>query len=724
MEYTFFATCPRLIEGLLLEELTQLGAVRCKETVAGVYFDATLETAYKACLWSRLANHILLPLDSIEAHDQASLYRGVQSIDWSTHFSPQQSLKINFTGQSDFINNTQYGAQAVKDAIVDQFRERFNERPEVDLYNPDIRIHAHLHFDTLHLSLSLSGESLHKRGYRQDPGAAPLKENLAAAILIRSGFAKNWQHFTYLIDPMCGSATLLIEAAMMVMDIAPGLSRDRFGFSAWRLHQQDVWEKLLADAIARKKTQCPIDIRGYDASPRAITQARDNIEQAGLTKYIDLSVRELSNLSPPTHFGERSGFLITNPPYGERLGDVETLKPLYQHLGLILREKFVNWQVALFTGNPDLGKVMGIRAKKQYAFLNGTIPCKLLLLDITPEWFVLNKAPAIETKPIEYTLPPEAEMFANRLRKNFKALQTWIKQNDIHCYRVYDADMPEYAVAIDCYEQFAHVQEYAPPKTIDPQKAAQRLNIVLQSIPAVLGIAPDCIITKQRREQKDHSQYQKMNNHGEMLTVQEGPAKLLVNLYDYLDTGLFLDHRPLRLHFAQIAKGKRFLNLFCYTGAVTVHAALGGAYHSISVDMSTTYTHWARRNFALNGLSENLHRVIQADCLRWLEQNHEQFDLIFLDPPTFSRSKRMNDDFDVQRDHVSLIRKVLPHLAPDGVLYFSNNCRTFKLDEAALSDLKIENITAKTLDKDFLRDPKIHCCFKIQFAQANNNPCL
>ncbi|MFA6037212.1 MAG: bifunctional 23S rRNA (guanine(2069)-N(7))-methyltransferase RlmK/23S rRNA (guanine(2445)-N(2))-methyltransferase RlmL [Legionellales bacterium] len=715
MSYAFFANCPRLIEGLLLEELTQLGAQDCKETLTGVYFNASLETAYRICLWSRLANHVLLHLKTIEVTDLASIHRGVASINWSSHFTARQTLKIDFSGLTNLIQNTQYGSQLVKDAIVDQFRAKTGERPNVELVNPDIRIHAHLYGDKLNLSLDLSGESLHKRGYRGDSALdAPMKENLAAALLIRSGFAKNWQQYLYVIDPMCGTGTLLIEAALMVTDTAPGLLRRKFGFTHWLQHDAKLWDALVSEAIEREKlglSRTLPDIRGYDGSPRAVSQARENIERAGLEDLIDVSVRELSHLVPPTHAGDKPGFLITNPPYGERLGETENLIPLYQHFGQRLREKFQHWEVALFLGDPDLGKVMGIRARKNYSFFNGTIACKLLLMTISPEWFIFAGAKNLSLLP---ELSPESEMFANRLRKNQKSLKSWVEKNNIHAYRVYDADMPEYSVAIDCYNDWAHVQEYAAPKTIDPQKAQDRLNQILNAIPSVLNIPSDHIVVKQRRQQKDHSQYEKFAAKNQYITVEEGACKLLVNLHDYLDTGLFLDHRPMRLHLASIASGKRFLNLFCYTGAVTVHAAIGGARSSVSVDMSTTYTNWAKRNLALNGLSDTLHRVIVADCLVWLENNNEKFDLIFLDPPTFSRSKRMDEDFDIQRDHVGLIRLCMQHLNRDGILYFSNNFRKFNLDTEALSDLEIKDITPKTIDKDFQRDPKIHHCFEIR----------
>lgn len=719
MEYQFFANCPKLIEGLLATELTQLGALECKETLTGVYFKGSLETAYRICLWSRLANHVLLQLKTIEVSDLVSIQRGVASINWLSHFTARQTFKIDFSGLSSLIHNTQYGSQIVKDAIVDQFRTKVGERPSVALMDPDIRIHAHLYGDKLSISLDLSGESLHKRGYRVDTTEAPMKENLAAALLIRSGWAKDWQEYPYFVDPMCGSGTLLIEAGLMATDTAPGLLRKQFGFSQWLKHEPQIWKPLLAQAIERRKQglkQTLPDMRGYDASPRAISQARENITRAGLENLIDVSVRELSHLVPPTHKGDKPGFLISNPPYGERLGDSDSLRPLYQYFGERLREQFKEWHVALLLGDPDLGKTMGIRARKNYAFFNGTIACKLLLMHIIPEWLVQDRF-AKSPQPIAAPLlkgDEELGMFANRLNKNLKALKSWVQKNNIHCYRIYDADMPEYSVAIDCYNDWAHVQEYAAPKTIDPEKAQERLNHICNAIPSVLGISPDHIVVKQRRQQKDHSQYEKIDARGKFLTIEEGGCKLLVNLHDYLDTGLFLDHRPMRLHLASIAKGKRFLNLFCYTGAVTVHAAMGGARSSVSVDMSGTYTTWARKNLAQNGLSDSLHRIIQADCLVWLAENKEKFDIIFLDPPTFSRSKRMTEDFDIQRDHVDLIRACMQHLNPEGILYFSNNFRKFKLDNEALADLSIQDIGSKTIDKDFLRDPKIHHCFEIK----------
>ena len=304
-------------------------------------------------------------------------------------------------------------------------------------------------------------------------------------------------------------------------------------------------------------------------------------------------------------------------------------------------------------------------------------------------------------------------MFANRLRKNSKTLGKWARTQGIECYRLYDADMPEYAVAVDLYGDTVHVQEYEAPKTIDEEQARLRLVEILSALPVALSIPREKIALKVRKKQKGPAQYEKFGAEGRMLEVREGDARLLVNLTDYLDTGLFLDHRDTRQLIHEMARGKEFLNLFCYTGAFTVQAALGGARRSVSVDMSSTYIKWAERNFILNGMSTSTHELVQADCLTWVKEARRKFDLIFLDPPTFSNSKAMHATFDVQRDYIPLLRSTSRLLAPDGVLIFSNNNRRFKMDVDALPELEIVNITAKTIPRDFARNPRIHNCWQI-----------
>jgi 23S rRNA (guanine2445-N2)-methyltransferase / 23S rRNA (guanine2069-N7)-methyltransferase len=313
-----------------------------------------------------------------------------------------------------------------------------------------------------------------------------------------------------------------------------------------------------------------------------------------------------------------------------------------------------------------------------------------------------------------------AQMVANRLRKNMRNLSRWLRNEDIHCYRLYDADIPEYAIAVDVYEserRLVHVQEYAPPKSVDPDKAQQRLEDALMAVMAVLELEDGQLFVKVRRQQKGSAQYEKLAASGEFHEVVEGGCRFFVNLRDYLDTGLFLDHRITRSMLSELASGKRFLNLFAYTGAGTVHAARGGASSTLTIDLSNTYLEWAKRNMALNGYIGSEHAFIQANCVDWLEKASpkQKFGLIFLDPPSFSTSKRMTSVFDVQRDHVTLIRNCMKILEPDGVLIFSNNLRRFRMDFDALSGFSIEDISRKTLPKDFERNPRIHNCWRITF---------
>jgi 23S rRNA (guanine2069-N7)-methyltransferase / 23S rRNA (guanine2445-N2)-methyltransferase len=276
-------------------------------------------------------------------------------------------------------------------------------------------------------------------------------------------------------------------------------------------------------------------------------------------------------------------------------------------------------------------------------------------------------------------------------------------------------------MAIDVYEgerRWVHVQEYKAPASIDERTAARRLKHALAVIPLVLEVPAEQMYCKVRERQKDRGQYEKLADSGEFHQVREGPCRFLVNFTDYLDTGLFLDHRPTRLMIGKLSRGRRFLNLFGYTATATVHAALGGASATTTVDMSRTYLDWAERNFSLNGLDAARHHLLRADVIQWLDQpTIDRFGLVFLDPPTFSRSKRMEGALDTQRDHATLIRKTVELLSSDGVLLFSTNYQRFKLDREALADLNVEDITRRTIPKDFERNPKIHQCFQITRAK-------
>lgn len=720
----YFATAAKGVASVLLEELQGFGAQDLREAPAGVFFRGTLELAYRACLWARTANRILLPLAQVDASDAQALYAGVRTLPWHDHVPAQATLAVDFTGTNRAISHTHFGALKVKDAIVDELRARTGQRPSIDTHRPSVRVHVHLDRDRATVSIDLSGASLHERGYRSEAGAAPLKETLAAALLLRLKWPQIAADGGGLLDPMCGSGTLLIEGALIAGDIAPGLQRDYFGFLGWSGHDASCWAALLEEAKQRAivgRERIPA-IRGSDNDPRVLQIAQANAQRAQLATRMQFIKQDVHAADP---HGLNAGLVVVNPPYGERLGEEGALEAVYARLGQVLRERFVGWKAGIFTGNPMLGKRMGLRARRKYALYNGPLPCELLCFEVQPEWFVKNRSAALaQGNPVNppAALSAGADMFANRLRKNLRSLGKWARGESIDCYRLYDADMPEYAFAIDVYRgarTWVHVQEYAPPASVDPQSADKRRQEVLSAVPIVLDIAAQDVFLKVRQRQRAGGQYEKQAGAGVLQEVAEGPCRFLVNFTDYLDTGLFLDHRITRCMLADWAKDRRFLNLFGYTGSATVFAAYGGAATTTHVDMSRTYLEWAQRNLALNGFSGAQHEFIQADCLAWLETAREdshrrgRYGLIFVDPPTFSRSKRMEGTFDVQRDYVSLLHAASELLDAGGRLVFSTNLRNFKLDAAGLAPLRVEDISAQTIPRDFARNPRIHQCFSI-----------
>ena len=711
-EQTFIATAPEGIEPLLTAELAALGATATKAGRGGIRFEGSLELAYRACLWSRTASRVLLPLAEFPVAEVDALYAGIHALPWEDHLAPNGTLAVEFTGTGSGIDHSHYGAQRVKDAIVDRFRERCGQRPGVDRHQPSLRIHVLLRDAQVTVSLDLSGDSLHRRGYREATVIAPLKETLAAALLLKSGWLEIAAAGGPLLDPLCGSGTLAMEAAWIAGDHAPGLLREYWGFSGWLGHVPALWQRLLNEAQQRwipGKLQIPLIIAS-DHDPKAVRAALTNARRAGVADRLRIERREVSALQP---LPGASGLLIANPPYGERLGADEDLAGFYTELGEVLRTRFVGWRAALFTGNPELGKRMGLRAEKVHRFHNGPLECRLLRFRVEPEFFVDRETAdqRSRNRALQQAAAGGAEGFINRLHKNLRHLGKWAAREGVRCYRLYDADLPEYAVAVDRYEQWLHVQEYAPPATVDADRARERLEQVMAALPAALELPAENVFLKVRQRQRGSSQYQKQAQQGRFHEVHEGPARFLVNFTDYLDTGLFLDHRLTRRRLGELASGRRFLNLFGYTGAATVYAALGGAISTTTVDLSATYLDWARRNLELNGIRGTQHQLIPADCRQWLVWARERYGLIFVDPPTFSNSKRLDHDFEVQRDHVELLRQALRLLTPDGTLVFSTNHRRFRLDREALAGVQIEDWSRQTLPLDFSRDPKIHQCW-------------
>ncbi|HHW7570541.1 TPA: bifunctional 23S rRNA (guanine(2069)-N(7))-methyltransferase RlmK/23S rRNA (guanine(2445)-N(2))-methyltransferase RlmL [Mannheimia haemolytica] len=712
---TYFATAARGFEEMLKTELEQICAAECKVAQGGVHFTTTQKGAYQALLHSRLASRILLPLISTKIFSDSDLYASIVSFNWADLFDPRDTFYIDFSGTNREIRNTQFGAMRVKDGIVDYFERKGFARPTVDKDNPDVRIHVYLDRENVVVSLDLSGDALHIRGYREETGKAPLRETLAAAIILRSG----WKVGTPLVDPMCGSGTLLIEAAQMAANIAPQLHRKHWGFNAWKGHQQAMWKAVLDEAFRNVELgavgeNCNSSLQkmffGFDLDHRVLTKAKQNAKNAGVDHLIQWQQGDVTALKNP--IPEQIGTVVCNPPYGERLGTTPALIALYSVFGQRLKQQFAGWNASIFSGEPELLNCLRLRSARQFKAKNGPLDCVQKNYLISEN----NKRSDLDENLQFEQNAQVAPDFANRLTKNIKKIEKWAKQQGIDAYRLYDADLPEYNLAVDRYGDHIVVQEYQAPKNIDEQKARQRLLDAVSATLYVTGVETNKLVLKVRQKQKGTNQYEKLANKGEYFYVNEYGAKLWVNLTDYLDTGLFLDHRLTRKMVGEMAKGKTFLNLFAYTGSATVHAALNGAKSTTTVDMSNTYLNWAEQNLELNNLSLRHNRLFQADCLQWLAECRERFELIFVDPPTFSNSKRMENSWDVQRDHIELMKQLKRILTADGTIVFSNNKRGFKMDFDGLAALGLtaENISHKTLPLDFERNPQIHNCWIVK----------
>lgn len=705
--------CAKGSEQVLTTEAHALGLQEVKTGVAVVSGRGDLESAYRLCLWSRVASRVLWVLDEGKIESPDELYQRLYALDWDEHLDVDRTFAVSFNGIGQGINNTQFGALKGKDAIVDKLRDTLRRRPNIDSRNPDLSVDIHLRKGILTTALDLSGGALHQRGYRQQQGVAPLKEHLAATLLYRANWPELARQGANLIDPLCGSGTILCEALLMAADCAPGLTRSRFGFSHWQSHKPGVWKRLLEDAQTRKAqglAALTTKAWGFDDNPQVLSLARQNAEMAGVSKHIHFERRALSALKAEKGYGTQ-GLIATNPPYGERLGDTRELLATYTTLGHAFKTFAPGWHMAVISTNPDMLKRLRLRSSRDYQAFNGALEGKIMLYQRD------NQPEEREQLPAAHALSDSAQMFANRLGKNYAHLSKQANKRGLSAWRVYDQDLPEYAVAIDLYGDHAHIQEYAPPKDIDPGKARQRILDILQAVPQILPVAAENIVLKTRARQSGKAQYDKHDSREQYLTVQEGQARFLVNLHDYLDTGLFLDHRPMRERLGAEAQGKRFLNLFCYTASASVHAALGGAAYTTSVDLSQTYLDWAQRNFDLNGLSDR-HRLQRGDVMAWLAEGESAFDLIFCDPPTFSNTKKTQRVFDIQHDHSELIARIMKRLAPGGTLYFSNNYRQFKLDPALAEHYAIRDISAQTIDFDFKRRSNIHRVWQIRHSET------
>jgi len=697
---------------VLADEVRSAGGAEVRQVRAGVSFAGDLRCAYSVCLWSRTASRVMLSLGRVGATSADVLYEAVKAMPWEKHLSPDGTLAVDFaTDTNPAFRNTMFGAQRVKDGIVDRLRELTGRRPSVDTSAPDVRVNVRVRSGKATVSIDLSGDALHRRGYREAgvQGEAPLKESLAAATLLLAGWREIARAGGAMLDPLCGSGTLLIEGAWIAGDVAPGLIRSRWGFDGWLGHDAETWDDLLAEADERAEAGLASlpSILGSDADPRAIDLALANVARAGLKGRVQVEVRDVGSLEAPE--GVSAGLVVTNPPYGERLGDSDTALELYRTLGARLRTTLPGWHYAVLAGDEDHAAALGIVPASTHALFNGAIPIRL-------------DTGTVPAPDLDATSGVVA--FTNRLRKDARHLGKWARREGVKCWRVYDADLPDYAVAVDLYDcedgqRRVVVSEYEAPAAVDAVSARIRLNQAVATVASVLDAPVSEVRLKVRKRQRGEAQYERIGRSGRFFEVPESNARLLVNLDDYLDTGLFLDHRITRDMVAGMAGGRSLLNLFCYTAAATVRAAVAGAAGSVSVDLSNTYLDWARRNFALNGMDEKAHQLVRADVLSWLSEasaSGSRFDVVFCDPPSFSTSKAMSGTFDVQRDHVTLLRRAADLMTDGGVLVFSTNLRRFRIDGEALESAGyvVEDVSDATIPPDFARNPRIHRTFLLR----------
>ncbi|MFO7581171.1 bifunctional 23S rRNA (guanine(2069)-N(7))-methyltransferase RlmK/23S rRNA (guanine(2445)-N(2))-methyltransferase RlmL [Guyparkeria sp.] len=718
--WSFEAIAPPGLETALAEELRHLTGEAISDRPFGASGDLPPALVYQILADSLIAGRIYLPVARGHVTTADSLYALVAGIDWSAHMSAGDTLSISATGGNAELRHTGFIATRIKDAIVDQFRDREGQRPDVDTEHPGLRIHCHIQAQgEAILSIEISNGSLHRRGYRTDGGEAPLRENLAAGLLWRARWPQVAAAGGSLFDPMCGSGTFLIEAALAVLGQPASMRRQRLGSPAWKGQAGHVWKDVLdaeprcwLDAPASRQT---LTIYGQDRDPLQLAAAHANIERAGLGETVEIHHADsFASPCPADTQRREQGLLISNVPFGQRVEDTHEADEW-----AALCTQWVRCLPGWYWGilrSAEGESVWPLRFDKRLAVIHGGVEVEFLRGQFSDKSLRRPAGPhALAQRLIAQGREGEqsADDFANRLKKNWKQRQSLLKQGDT-ALRIYDADLPDFKLAVDWYltedgEAWLDIQEYQAPKQIDPQKARARLAAATAAAVEALSVEPEHVVVRQRARQSGRQQYGRMGAEGIERVIRERDTRLLINLTDYLDVGLYIDHRLVRDRVAELARGRRLLNLFCYTASASVRAAVAGAKSTCSVDLSNTYLDWAERNFAINGIkTDGTHRLVRADVLRWLDdavKTAAHYDVIFLDPPSFSNSKAMEDTLDIQRDHPALIESCMRLLSPDGVLVFSNNRKGFTLDPVMENRFQVHDLSRKTLPKDFSRTP-------------------
>jgi 23S rRNA (guanine2445-N2)-methyltransferase / 23S rRNA (guanine2069-N7)-methyltransferase len=762
----------RTLEGLewiLARELEAVGATDLRIGRRTIEFSAPpgseKETLYRAVLESRTAIRILEPLGRFRVDSPEALYRELQNVDWTEQLKVSDTLRVDAAIHDTFTTHSLFAAQVVKDAVVDQLRTPSGKRPSVQLRGATLRLGLHLVGDVATIFRDAAGRSLHQRGWRMGEVEAPLSEALAAGILAiagwwRPGSGDGASTGEQLLDPMCGSGTFVVEAATIAAGMSPGLWRARrkaHGFFRFRDCDKVLAERLVAELEARVGLP-DVSFTASDLDAKAVEATRACAEAAGVSSCMTIAKHHFEEVRP----AGPPGLVVTNPPYGERLA-LPRAGALFRRIGDWLVQQCGGWRAAILAPDTPAAGNLGLRPTHRIPLMNGPIACRLLEVEIRER----TSAPT----PTRLTLPPgegrgegaftpaiapsgsddptgtaatslahgdrdpaargagpirkgsravsdQIGDFRRRLAKRFKHLAKWARRQGIEAFRIYDRDIPEIPLVIDWYAGWLHAAEYERPHERTEIEHDVWLDKMIEAAALELGVPVHQTFLKVRKRQRAGGQYEKVDQRQAVLAVQEGGLEFEVNLSDYLDTGLFLDHRQTRAMVRAEAEGKRFLNLFCYTGSFSVYAAAGGAAETTSVDLSNTYLDWTRTNLAKNSFRDaGRHRTVRDEARAFLEHRAKRgeapFDLVVCDPPTFSRSAKSEVPWDVERDHADLLGLVAQNLAPGGVVYFSTNFRRFHLAEEPLAKLyTIREITRQTLPEDF-RNERIHRAWRL-----------
>ena len=724
--HQLIATCAAGLEAVVVRELQALGYDDAKTRSTGrVVFCGSDTAIAEANIHLRSAERVLLEVGNFEASDFDELFHGTRDLSWDTWLNPDSTFPVNGRCVKSQLSSVPACQRTVKKAIVEKLLVVYGGEtlPESGV---NTVVEVSLLENQASITLDTTGVGLHKRGYRKLTAAAPLRETMAAA-LVQLSF---WKPDRPLLDPFCGSGTIAIEAAMIGRNMAPGVNRT-FAAEQWEFLDAAVWNTVRQHAISGVVDKLPERIIATDMDPDVLDYARYHAEQVSVESDIHFQQADFADLRSSREYG----CLITNPPYGQRVGEQDAVEELYRQMPLVLR-KLPTWSHYILTSYQGFESLLGRKADRRRKLFNAQLECTYYQFygprppsstdasrrdDLAVEIKSSDASKHAETRPAFGGLTAkgreQAELFASRLRKNARHLRRWPTRRKITCYRLYDRDIPELPLVVDRYENYLHMAEYERPHDRSAAEHADWLDQMVKTAAEALEVPRQNVFLKRRDRQRGTQQYEKAADERHRLIVNEGGLKFEINLSDYVDTGLFLDHRTTRSMFAEQAQGKDVLNLFCYTGAFTVYAAAAGARSTTSVDLSHTYLDWAGRNLAHNKLDGSQHRLVRSDVAEFFaaEPDEPMYDLAIVDPPTFSNSKATDGVWDIQRDHAALLVEILGRMRPGGRVFFSTNSRRFKLDEQAVENYIVHEITKQTIPEDF-RNKRIHRCWSISMA--------